>query len=119
MSKVEEVASIEGVPVFSMLMPFSENYAKVRGRVAHCPLCRNEIEGGIETRFLGCNHKHFPNSVCHPECIEEIGGYQAAAEKLKSMNDRMNHLKEELRKEFGAIGWHTSASFQYQEVQPR
>ena len=104
MPNIEQACVIEGTFVGTMLIPFSPNPSR-KVRKVICPLCRKQIENGTNGRFFGCNHKHFPNSICHPDCVEKEGGYQATAERLKVMNDRFKQLIAELRNEFGTIGW--------------
>lgn len=104
MANVEQACVIEGAFVGTMLIPFPANPSRKVGKVI-CPLCATKIPDGSNGRFFGCNYKHFPNSICHPECVEKEGGYQATAEKLRKMNDRFKQLKAELKNEFGSIGW--------------
>jgi hypothetical protein len=105
MSAVEKACVIEGQFVGTMIIPFSSNHTSKISKKVICPLCRKQIKDGTDGRFFGCNYKHFPNSVCHPDCVSELGGYEAVSLRLKEMNDRFVKLKSELRDEFGIIGW--------------
>lgn len=104
MPNVEQACVMDGTFVGTMLIPFSANPSK-KARKVICPLCRKQIENGTNGRLFGCNYKFFPNSICHPECVEKEGGYQATSERLRAMNDRFKQLKTELWEEFGIIGW--------------
>lgn len=104
MSNVEQDCVIENTFIGTFLIHFSANPLR-KARKVVCPLCATKIKDGSNGRFFGCDYKFFPNSVCHPECVEKEGGCQATSERLRAMNDRFKQLKTELRNEFGTIGW--------------
>jgi hypothetical protein len=102
----EQVATIEGQPVYSMELPLDKRIMAIRERTGQktiCPLCGTGWTDQVPTKAktLLSNNKFFPNSLLHQGCIEHAGGMQAAAEALTDLYNEFRAVREK----FGPSGF--------------